>query len=377
MKHLAAPLLLCGVLLVACGGSEQATPTETTTSSANSTTTATPETTPTTTVPQGTTTTVAVATTITADPTWTGPVYPLTGLPALDGIPAEPALVVKVGNNSAESRPQYGLMSADIVYEVRIENEKTRFISVFHSRLPEMVMPVRSARSSDFDLMGNLNRPLFVYWGANDGVDGERRSAENRGIFDSRSASGSGNQYFSRFEGRPAPYNGMIEPEVILGSAPDSSNAPHAVFAYGELPASAVPALGVQWSTPNRDIAYVWDAGITQWLRYQDGYGHLDEVGAPLAVDNVLVLYISYRTSSADTASPQALTTGFGDGWLLRDGTVTGITWERNFAADPWTLTDDGTGQPVTLDPGTAWVAFAKIGQGSILGPQEVSALVD
>ena len=376
MKHRVALLVLCGILLAACGGSDEATPNESTTTGPQiTTTTAVVEST--TTGPQETTTTAAVATTTTADPAWTGPVYPLTGLPAIDGIPAEPALVVKVGNNSAESRPQYGLMAADIVYEVRIENEKTRFISVFHSRLPEMVMPVRSARSSDFDLIGNLNRPLFIYWGSNEGVDEERRSAENRGIFDSRSASSQGNQYFSRFDGRSAPYNGMINPAELLATAPDSSSAPHAVFAYGELPASAVPALGVQWSTPNRDIAYVWDKEITQWLRYQDGFAHLDEAGAPLAVDNVLVLYIDYRISNADSNSPQALTTGFGDGWLLRDGTVTGITWERNFVADPWTLTDDGTGQPVALDPGTTWVAFAKIGQGSILGPQEVAALVD
>ena len=375
MKHRVALLVLCGILLAACGGSDEATPNESTTTGPQiTTTTAVVEST---TGPQETTTTASVATTTTADPAWTGPVYPLTGLPAIDGIPAEPAMVVKVGNNSAESRPQYGLMAADIVYEIRIENEKTRFMAVFHSRLPEIILPIRSARSSDFDLMGNLNRPLFVYWGSNEGVGEERRSAENRGIFDSRSASGSGNQYFTRFEGRPAPYNGMIEPEVILGSAPDSSSAPHGVFAYGELSASAVPALGVQWSTPNRDIAYVWNKEITQWLRYQDGFAHLDEVGAPLAVDNVLVLYVNYRTSSADPASPQALTTGSGDGWLLRDGTVTGITWQRNFVADPWTLTDDGTGQPVTLDPGTAWVALAKLGQGSIRGPQEVSALVD
>ena len=36
----------------------------------------------------------AIPTTTTVDPSWTGPVYPLTGLPAYEGIPETPAVVV-------------------------------------------------------------------------------------------------------------------------------------------------------------------------------------------------------------------------------------------------------------------------------------------
>ncbi|SVD33272.1 uncharacterized protein METZ01_LOCUS386126, partial [marine metagenome] len=42
-------------------------------------------------------------------PTPTGPVHPLTGLPAVDGYVDLPALVVKVGNNDSKSLPQVGL----------------------------------------------------------------------------------------------------------------------------------------------------------------------------------------------------------------------------------------------------------------------------
>ena len=89
-----------------------------------------------------TTTTIGVATT-TSIIGWTGPVHPLTGLPAVDGTIDRPALVVKIGNNDSKSLPQLGLEDADIVYEAHIENGVTRFLAVFQSEVPTQVGPVR------------------------------------------------------------------------------------------------------------------------------------------------------------------------------------------------------------------------------------------
>jgi hypothetical protein len=102
----------------------------------------------------------------------------------------------------------------------------------------------------------------------------------------------------------------------------------------------------------------------------------LDETGVQLAADNVLVLYVDYRMSDADLESPQAITTGSGDGWLLRDGTITGVTWSRPFIADRWALADDDTGDRVTLRPGRTWVALARLGEGVLLGPDRIAELV-
>jgi len=99
------------------------------------------------------TTTLGVATTTTISG-WTGAVHPLTGLPATDGTSGRPALAVKVGNNDSRSLPHVGLEAADVVYEAHIENGVTRFLAVYHSEVPLRVGPVRSARSSDIDLIG-------------------------------------------------------------------------------------------------------------------------------------------------------------------------------------------------------------------------------
>ena len=314
-------------------------------------------------------------TTTTTEEPWDGLTMPLTGEPAPDGLPERPALVVKVGNNDGRSLPQVGLEVADIVYEVMVENYVTRFIAVYHSELPEAVRPVRSARSSDIDLVANLDRPIFAYWGSNAGVAEEVAEAERLGLLQARSTTGRGQEHFHRDDSRKAPYNGVLDPASVVNSLDEPIPPPGPIVSYGPVPASAVRTLGVRWTTANRDIAFVWDTGSEQWIRYQDGIPHLDANGVPLAADNVLKLTVGYRKSDADQKSPQLLSTGSGDGWLFRDGTVTGIVWSRQFIADGWAILDDDTGQRLHLDQGSTWVLMARLGEGEILDPREARAL--
>ena len=345
-----------------------------------STTTAVPATTEAPDEPLDATTTTeapAETTTTTTEVPWDGLTMPLTGEPAPDGWPERPALVVKVGNNDWRSLPQLGLEAADIVYEVMVENFVTRFNAVFHSELPATVRPVRSARSSDIDLVANLDRPMFAYWGSNEGVADEVRGAERLGVLVARSTIGRGQEHFSRDESRRAPYNGTVEPAGVLGSMDEYGMAPGPLFTYGPPADSAVRTAGVRWTTANRDVVFAWDADLGRWVRYQDGVPHLDAGGEPFAADNVLKLTVGYRKSDADWTSPQLLSTGSGDGWLFRDGTVTGVVWSRQFVADGWSILDDDTGERIHLDTGSTWVLMTRLGEGEILDASEVSELTD
>ena len=314
-------------------------------------------------------------TTTTTEVPWDGLTMPLTGEPAPTGLPERPALVVKVGNNDGRSLPQVGLEVAAIVYEVMVETYVTRFIAVYHSELPEAVRPVRSARSSDIDLLANLDRPIFAYWGSNAGVAEEVGEAERLGLLQARSTVGRGQEHFHRDDSRKAPYNGVLDPVSVVNSLDGLTPPPGPIISYGPVPASAVRTFGVRWTTANRDIAFVWDTGSERWIRYQDGVLHFDANGVPLAADNVLKLTVGYRRSDADSISPQLLSVGSGDGWLFRDGTVTGIVWSRQFIADGWTILDDDTGQLLHLDQGSTWVLMARLGEGEILDAWEARAL--
>ena len=105
-----------------------------------------------------------------------GPKATLTGLPADEALADTAAVVVKISNNDDRSLAALiGIEHADIVIEERIEDRATRFAAIYHSELPALVGPVRSARTTDLDLMRNLGTPILIFSGANIAVLGELR----------------------------------------------------------------------------------------------------------------------------------------------------------------------------------------------------------
>ena len=359
------------LFLVACGGSQK--------TSVNTTTTSPPPSTlPSTTssvVEVTTSTETVIATTTTIDPKeWVGPKHPLTGLPALEGIVPRPALAVKIGNNDFNSLPHEGLAEADIVYEALIEAGKTRFLGIYQSSLPERIAPVRSARSTDISLIGNLSNPHFAYWGSNEGVGVEVEEAERSGTFVRQSAEINSSGAFSRDPSRGnSPYDGVLNPAYLIGDVPAS--APIAVFDYGALPVTAVSTFGLRWETDGRVVEYLWDQQSSKWKRFQDGSPMIDSNGIQLDSENIVLLYVDYSRSNADPNSPQAQSTGSGDGWLLRNGKIVGITWDRQFEALKWSFYDDDTGESVNLDYGRTWFILALLGEASLLTPVEAAVL--
>ncbi len=105
-----------------------------------------------------------------------GPKAPFTGLAVEERVLDTPALVVKISNNDDRSlEALIGIDDADVVIEERIEDRATRFAAIFHSQVPDVVGPIRSARTTDLALLANLGTPLLVFSGANVAVLSELR----------------------------------------------------------------------------------------------------------------------------------------------------------------------------------------------------------
>jgi hypothetical protein len=301
-------------------------------------------------------------------------IHPLTGVQA-DGWPSEaPALAVKIDNNNTRSLPQIGLEAADIVYETHIENGVTRFLAIFHSHVPETIGMIRSARSSDIDLVSNLNVPYLAYWGANEGVGAEVRGAEDSGSFVALNAEAwPTNIFFYRDPVCDPRCGGLLDTPQLQDWAKGTPPVP--VFDYGNISASAKPVAGVRWTTTNRQIDFVWDHASTRWLRFQDGVPLLDASGMQLGADNVVLLYVIYTQSAADPRSPEAISIGRGGGKLFRQGTERPIVWDRPIASDGWHLAESQTRKVATLTPGTTWVGLLKAGEMRLLTAAEVAVL--
>jgi Protein of unknown function (DUF3048) N-terminal domain/Protein of unknown function (DUF3048) C-terminal domain len=297
------------------------------------------------------------------------PTWPLTGQPSAD-VPsrgAHPAIVVKM-DNSPDARPQTGIERADLVYELLVEGI-TRFALVFHSELPEPVGPVRSARSSDIDLVSDLSTPLFAWSGGNPGVTGEVAAAAAKGLLTDASYSAAFDAYF-RSNDRIAPHNLYVNlPKLLELKAPAGQGAPTPVFTYRRADAvpTGVPALGLSVDFGmGTVIDYLWDATRGGWRRFQVDGSHrradsatMDQAGGQVTPANVVVMFTEYGQSPSDSRSPMALTVGSGRAIVYSAGRAVGGTWTRPDARAAAVLRDTA-GTVIDLTPGRTWVELPR-----------------
>lgn len=288
-----------------------------------------------------------------------GPVYPLTGLPALDPVAAaRPALVVKIDNNE-KARPQSGLNSADIVFEEIVEVQ-TRFAAVFHSRGADPVGPIRSGRTQDIDLLGSLARPLFMWSGGNEAVtaaiedsDLVNLSALKNSIYDTVG--------FFRADDREGPHDLYGTTTGAWTLAPDGAVPPPQQFRYrGQFEAAVgEAAVGCSGDMDGLQVEWRYDPNSGLYARTTDGVVHEDALSGPITTNNVIVMVVEYRPSPADPRSPEAQTIGSGEVLVYTGGVLVRGTWSRSDRLSPIVLTAvDGT--PILLAPGRTWVELAK-----------------
>ncbi len=298
----------------------------------------------------------------------TGPFAPLTGSLTTDlSLAQRRPLAVKVGNGDPKDRPQAGLAAADIVYEVLVEAGFTRFLAVFHSETPTRIGPVRSARSSDFDILADLATPYLATSGANSTVLREMRQAAGEGTLIDVGAMRMGAPY-TRDRSRPSPHNlyfyyenlGGGDADTLPGGLPEAP--PAHLFDYGSPNPPGLPdAAGVTVAYKTLyggEVSHVWDPFLGGWVRIQDGTLHTAETDfgvAEIAPANVIVVLMPYGRSAADRRSPQALSYGSGEAIVLTAGSVHEAQWERTEDRVGFRFTDEA-GDPLSLSAGSTWL---------------------
>ena len=305
------------------------------------------------------------------EPFVTGPIAPLTGSLTTDlSLAQRRALAVKIGNGDSKDRPQAGLAAADIVYEVLVEAGFSRFLAVLHSEIPSRVGPVRSARSSDFDILADFATPYLATSGANSTVRREMSEAARSGTLIDVGALRMSAPY-RRDRSRPAPHNLYFHYENLGGGDPDSlpggipDTPPAALFEYGSSnspPLEDAAGVTVAYTTLyGGEASHVWDHILGGWVRIQDGTLHTTETDfgvAEIAPANVVVLWMPYGRSAADRRSPQAISYGSGQALVLTAGSVHEAVWERTEDRVGYRFTD-AAGNPLTLSTGSTWLLLA------------------
>lgn len=290
---------------------------------------------------------------LTPDPSW-----PLTGLPAPDGVGEQPALVVKV-DNTGPAQPQRGLSSADLVVQELVEGGMTRLAVMYHSALPDEVVPVRSVRTSDIGLVLPTGGALV----ASGGAQRVLRRMDDAGV----TVLEEGAPGFSRVSGRSAPYNVAVHLEQLLTQAGGLEAPPQPYLPWAgpddEVPDGLpVAVLDASFSS-SHTTSWEWDGEV--WRRSRE----LAADGDEFTPDTVLVLRVAIRdagyTDPAGNFVPETVLEGTGSALLFTQGQLIQGEWAKDADDAPFELADEA-GRPLLVPPGRTWIELVPEDGGDV-----------
>lgn len=287
----------------------------------------------------------------------TPPACPLTGLPAPgEEIPDRPALAIKV-ENAPEARPQYGLDTADIIYEEPVEGGVTRFIVIYQCADAKRVEPVRSARTSDPAILLQYGQPAFGYADAAGYV--QKAVQRNKAILDLNWKKLP--EAYHEDSSREAPHHLYTSTKELWRVAQRRNlPVPEPVFEYSEefpdAKSRKVRQVHLYFSDFS-DVYWKWKGEM--WMRSHDGAAHELAGAGPVQADNVLIQIVKLKNTGrkdvVGTIVPEVQSIGSGKAYLLRDGRMIIGKWERKSEADI-TAFVTRTGDTFLLKPGNTWI---------------------
>jgi hypothetical protein len=272
------------------------------------------------------------------------PTNPLTG----GKVSGNPVIAVKVENTSA-ARPQVGLSQADIVFAQEVEGAQTRLVAVYHSKLLTRLGPVRSARTTDAELLPLFGKPGLVYSGANGRVQRRLDAASLVPIYRE-----------TRDHRRVAPHNVFVDLARIARTERPGKAHPIG-WTFAGKPSQRGQGGDKAVSKVGHDVfafSYAKGRYTVSWRgkRYVDG-----DSGAVTRADNVVVMRVrNVPDGNRDvlgSASVLSKTVGKGAVTVYRDGRKIDGTWARSKASGPLRFADSA-GKTIALRPGQTWVTL-------------------
>ncbi|MTV25484.1 DUF3048 domain-containing protein [Nitriliruptoraceae bacterium ZYF776] len=298
-------------------------------------------------------------------------IAPLTGASIPEELAEElatrPALIVKI-ENSGPARPQSGLDDADLVLEELVEGGITRFITIFHSRLPDRVGPVRSARPIDVEVGSGFGTPVFAYTGARAEVQTLLRGSPLVAIEEGQAPG------FERATDRRSPHNVYLRPEDLLTAGLDrgAEPVPDLDWVFDERPPRGEvtcepddvdcddPGAEVRVAMSTQSVAgFTYDADDEVYRRTQDGQPSTVTGDGVIGAANVVVLaarhYIGGCCDSAGSPYPETELLGGDRAVVLRDGRRYEARWDKPTVDAPLRIVDED-GEPFPMKPGPTWL---------------------
>lgn len=300
----------------------------------------------------------------------------LTGLEDMSEKGAGKRPVAIMVNNVEPAMPQYGVEAADVIFEIPVEGDLTRFMAMYadYTKVPE-ICPIRSCRYY-FPVMSEGFDAFYVHWGMDPSIE-DHINGMNLDRFD-----GMANPYdlFGRDQGRldegyslehTATFDGpkftqILEKEDYRLELNEGYKDSAFKFNKKVKPAGEDACTQVDLDFGAQGSTFTYDAENDVYLKQINGMNQIDaKTQNQLGFTNLVVLETSIEVRPDGNHKKIDI---FGNdesvGYYISNGTMKKIHWKKDGVKGRLKFFDE-EGKEVKLNKGKTYIAFNYPGQST------------
>ncbi|MBQ4631271.1 MAG: DUF3048 domain-containing protein [Clostridia bacterium] len=271
-------------------------------------------------------------------------------------------VAVMIDNDVKESRPQMGLESAYMVYEIIVEGGKSRMMALFKNHDLEKVGPIRSSRHYFLDYALEHDA-IYCHagWSPKAQSDISTLGVNNiNGLLGGDESvfwrdSTYDNTWHNMYSGVDQLYEKATEQKGYRGTTEVEHTAYYEEDTELE-DGENVSEIDLPYSNWYR-VSYEYDSEEKVYKRYVDGEEHMSQTGNILTAKNIIIYKVqNFNLKDNDNVGRQDLKNiGSGTGYYITNGKMIEIEWTKSSRTGKTVYTTED-GEELVLNPGNTFV---------------------
>ncbi len=271
-------------------------------------------------------------------------------------------IAVMIDNDAKEARPQIGLESAYLVYEILVEGGATRFMALFKEHDMEKVGPVRSARHYFLDYVLEHDA-IYAHAGWSPQAS---RDISRFGINNINGILGVDGQIYWRDKTYDKTWHNLYtgldklhDMAVSTKKYTDKTDVKHLEYDKKDTDLES-EKLAHKIHLPYSymySVSYEYDAENKVYKRFVDGKEHMSQAGECLTAKNIIIYQVTNYTldDGEDKGRQDLKNVGSGTGYYITNGKMIDINWSKP-SRDAKTVYTKADGSKLVLNPGNTYI---------------------
>lgn len=283
-------------------------------------------------------------------------ICPLSGLPVEDESTIGLRPIAVMIDNESSARPQSGLYNADIVFEMPVEGNITRYMAIFHHLPTEKIGPVRSARPYFINKALEFGA-VYVHCGGSPQALKDISTLKVDTLNDLK-----GSPCFWRTKDRKMPHNLYTSTELMRKvmsdkKMEDRAAQPYFKFSNGLLDLTdgvKASQLVINYDKKYK-VSYEYNESDKLYYRMINGTKLADkDNGKEITATNIIIEKTTAKVLD-DKLRLELGSVGSGSGYYITGGKMVEIKWSKSGRSDR-TVYTDLNGNEISVNRGVTWI---------------------